>query len=130
MQMSLANNGLPNVGKTPMGLVGQSLNLVAAYTEYNQARTAYYQALHNFENADHAFIDAAIKELSATEMRMDIALIKLKELQLGDTSQRFVSWSNDDLRKGLMESGYGTRDSYLIGLEIDRRRMEEKNHAN
>ena len=57
------------------------LALEAAYREWNEARTAFYQAQRNFDNADPAYIDIAVQDLKIAEERMDTALRKLKMLQ-------------------------------------------------
>jgi hypothetical protein len=47
--------------------------------EWNLARTAFYQAQHNFDNADPEHIEAAVYQLKAAELRMDNAYRALKK---------------------------------------------------
>jgi nitrate/TMAO reductase-like tetraheme cytochrome c subunit len=56
--------------------------LESAHKEWNKARTAFYQAQANFENADGVlYIDMACRDMDIAEARMDNALRKLKALQ-------------------------------------------------
>lgn len=49
------------------------------HAEYHLARMKYYQALHNFDNANPEYVDAAIAELKAAETKMDAILRELKQ---------------------------------------------------
>lgn len=54
------------------------INTTPEHHEWNQARTAFYQAQHNFDHATGAYVDIAIKDLEIAEARMDNALRKLQ----------------------------------------------------
>lgn len=50
------------------------------WREYNIARSRFYRAQENFDNAAPEYIDAAIAELNAAEKHMDALLREIKQV--------------------------------------------------
>jgi hypothetical protein len=90
-----------------------------AQKEWEQARDAFYQAQANFDYADPDYLDIAIKELKLAEDRMGVVLQKVRRLQ----EDMFKGYTDDDLRKLKNTTPRGSREYYLIKLEIMQRNM-------
>lgn len=55
-----------------------------AYQEYHDALHDLHVAQHNFDHADPEYVDIAIHQLQAAELRVGVALREVKSVEGGD----------------------------------------------